>query len=336
VRITLAGSSLLLLLAACAADAQKADSVFLRNGDRITGEVKSLSKGLLKYSTDDLGTIYIEWDKVERISTRTVLEVQLSSGPKFYGPLGLSYPGTLALAADTLLLLDIVALAPIEQKLLARISGYLDLGFSFQKANSSTQLTTGARVAYRSPSTESAFEFSSFLEDREDATGTARLSSFFSNRFLFANRWSAGFLVGYDRNRELDLAGRGRLSVFGARVLAQSNHSELAATSGLVLTAEKYFSTDGTSGGFEGVVAGVYRAFRYDAPKLDASITSQAFPSFTIPGRVRLQNDVRVSYELVKDFMLTVTLFDTYDSKPQSADAPKNDFGTTLAISYTF
>jgi hypothetical protein len=51
---------------------------------------------------------------------------------------------------------------------------------------------------------------------------------------------------------------------------------------------------------------------------------------------VRLQNDLRVSYELVKDFMLTVTLFDSYDSKPQSEEAGKHDFGTTLAISWTF
>jgi len=43
-----------------------------------------------------------------------------------------------------------------------------------------------------------------------------------------------------------------------------------------------------------------------------------------------------VSYELIKDFMLTVTVFDSYDSKPQSAEGSKNDFGTTLALSWTF
>jgi hypothetical protein len=51
---------------------------------------------------------------------------------------------------------------------------------------------------------------------------------------------------------------------------------------------------------------------------------------------VRWQNDLRVSYELVKDFMITTTLFDSHDNKPQSVGAPKNDFGTTLAISWSF
>ena len=51
------GILLLLGIGAGAAEAQKTDSVWIRNGDRITGEVKSLSRGLLKYSTDDLGTV---------------------------------------------------------------------------------------------------------------------------------------------------------------------------------------------------------------------------------------------------------------------------------------
>jgi hypothetical protein len=34
--------------------------------------------------------------------------------------------------------------------------------------------------------------------------------------------------------------------------------------------------------------------------------------------------------------MLTGTLFDSFDSKPQSEAASKHDIGTTLAISWTF
>src|SRR5262245_24538300 len=122
--------SLWLLFGVAAAEAQKTDSVWIRNGDRITGEVKSLSRALLKYSTDDLGTIYIEWDHVERISSRATFEVQVRSGIKHYGPLGLGPKGTLVLGLDTLLLADIVTITPIKNTLLARMDGYLDLGFS--------------------------------------------------------------------------------------------------------------------------------------------------------------------------------------------------------------
>ncbi len=330
------GLLLLLLLGAGVAEAQKTDSVWIRNGDRITGEVKSLSRGLLKYSTDDLGTIYIEWDKVDRISTTTVVEVRLASGRKFYGSLGLASAGRLVVAANTLPLSEIVTMAPIEGKFLGRLNGYLDLGFSYQKAHKTIQLSTGARVQYRGPAAETTLDITTFVEDRDDAAETSRLSTSLTERLFLSNRWSTGFVVGFDQNDELDLSGRARLVGFGTRTMTQSNHIEFRASGGIVLTRERYFSTDSTTSGFEGLLGAAFRAFRYDRPKLDASLTSQVFPSFSIKGRVRMQNDLRVSYELVKDFMLTGTLFDTYDSKPPAEGIPKNDFGTTLAISWTF
>jgi hypothetical protein len=326
----------LILLYTGTAGAQKTDSVWIRNGDRITGEVKSLSRALLKYSTDDFGTIYIEWDKVVRINSKATFEVQLNSGEKYYGTLGPASNGWVAIGADTLSLFHIVAITPIRQRLLDRVDGYLDLGFSLQKANKTLQLTTGAKVLYRGPRSETSLELSTFREDREDAPATTRLTADLTERYLFGNLWSAGFAVGFERNEELDLAGRTRVGVFGARTISKSNHAELGAIAGPVITREHYFSTDSTSVSFEGLIGVVFNAFRYDSPKLNASVTSQLFPSFTIQGRVRWQNDLRVSYELVKDFMLTVTLFDSFDNKPQSEGAEKNDYGTTLAISWTF
>jgi hypothetical protein len=325
-----------LLLSARAAGAQKADTVWLGNGDRVVGEVKSLARALLKYSTDDLGTLSIEWDKVARISTRTVLEAQLRSGPRLYGRLRSGPRGATLVGADTIALSEIVRLTPIERRLTGRISGYLDLGYSYQKANNSTQLTTGARVVYRDARGQTSVEARGFHEDREDAEATARLSAAFAERIFLPRRWSVGALLGYERDEELDLSGRARLVAFGGRTFAESNHIELSGSVGVVLTSERYFSTDTTTRGLEGAAGAVFRAFRYDRPKLDASLSSELFPSFTVPGRVRAQNDVRVSYELVKDFMLTVTLFDSFDSEPQSEGAAKHDFGTTLAISWKF
>ena len=298
--------------------------------------MKSLSRGLLKYSTDDLGTVYIEWDKVDRISTSTIVEVRLVTGRKFYGPIKLAPSGRLGLGEVTLQLSDIVGLTPIQGKFLARLNGYFDLGFSFQKAHNTVQLSTGARVQYRGPSAATTLDLTGFIEDRDDATKSSRLSTALTERVFVSDRWSTGFVVGYDRNDELDLSGRARLVGFGTRMLAQSNHIEFLGSGGIVLIRERYFSTDSTTTGVEGLLGAAFRAFRYDQPRLDVSLSSQAYPSFSIQGRVRLQNDLRLSYELLKDFMLTATLFDAYDSKPPVVGAPKNDFGTTLAITWTY
>ena len=39
---------------------------------------------------------------------------------------------------------------------------------------------------------------------------------------------------------------------------------------------------------------------------------------------------------VIKDFFLTLSLFERYDSRPPSETAAKSDFGTTLSISWSF
>ena len=63
----------------------KTDIIFLDNGDRITGEIKKLERGLLNVSTDSMGTVSIEWRNVEKIESQFLFEVELSSGTKYFG-----------------------------------------------------------------------------------------------------------------------------------------------------------------------------------------------------------------------------------------------------------
>ena len=61
----------LLLVVGQAALAVRTDVIVLRNGDHITGEVRELQSGRLRYKTDDMGTLYIEWLKVDELSSTT-------------------------------------------------------------------------------------------------------------------------------------------------------------------------------------------------------------------------------------------------------------------------
>ena len=76
------------ILPADVAVAQKTDVVVLINGDRITGEIKSLSRGQLDYKTDDAGRLKIEWDKILRVTSNRYYEVEMSSGVRYFGTLG--------------------------------------------------------------------------------------------------------------------------------------------------------------------------------------------------------------------------------------------------------
>jgi hypothetical protein len=79
--------ALILLCLAPAAQAAKTDVARLINGDDVTGEIKSLEFGELRYSTDSMGTVSIEWEEVLALTSDQALQVEVSSGARYFGNL---------------------------------------------------------------------------------------------------------------------------------------------------------------------------------------------------------------------------------------------------------
>ncbi len=82
--ITLA-VGLLWCVAASPLRAEKTDSLVMQNGNEITGEVKSLDQGQLKYSTDDLGILSVNWDRVASIVSKKSVLVEMEDGARYVG-----------------------------------------------------------------------------------------------------------------------------------------------------------------------------------------------------------------------------------------------------------
>ena len=64
--------------------------VIFDNGDRLTGEIKSLKRGLLRFKTEAAGTINIEWDNVAFLSSEQNIQVETEEGLRFLGHLSRS------------------------------------------------------------------------------------------------------------------------------------------------------------------------------------------------------------------------------------------------------
>jgi len=327
--------------------AAKTDVLILPNGDRITGEVMGLSRGKLDYKTDDAGRLAIEWDKVANLTSSHIFEVQLASGAKYFGRLGaIDKAGTLAVygvSADTLPIASVVEMSKIDAGFFQRVRAYLDLGFTFAKANEAKTFTAAGEAAYRGPKLGSTFSFDSYAQGQE-STQTADQYKFKLDvtRFL-AKRWSTGLLVQAEQNDQLNLILRLTGGAGIGRVLHQSNRSELAAFAGLVVTQEEYSPTESGAGvgndsqtNLETQLGGRWDAFRFDSPKLDFSTSLDVYPSLSTIGRVRLNFDTRLKYELFTDFNAGITFTDSYDSRPPEEDASHNDFILSFTIGWTY
>ena len=324
--------------------AQKTDVVVLDNGDHLTGEIKGLSAAQLDYSTDDVGRIYIEWDKIERITSRNYFEVQTTVGRKYYGRLDPAAEDRHVVVAreagDTLALQDIVTIVPISARFVNRLKAYLDLGFSLAKANKATTLNLSTDVSYRGPKWSADVSFDSYAQGQTGITTTTRNTLQLNAARLFADRWEVGGFGQLDQNDELGLDLRLSAGVQGGRVYL-TNASEFKAAAGLVVTRERFVVTD-TAGStttpqdnLEGVLNLLYDAFRYDSPKLDFSSQLTIYPSISSPGRVRAAFTGRIKYEVFKDFFAGINFTDNFDSRPP-AGAEKNDYVSSVTIGWSY
>ena len=176
--------------------AQKTDVVTLRNGDEITGEIKQLDRGRLQYSTDDMGTVNIEWDQIDVLTSVFTFEVELGSGERFFGTLPQGAPsGSITVGTvdpDTLLMTSIVRITPIEESFVERTSGFVDAGFSYTRANRETTLSGSGRVRYRGRRWASTVEGRSYFQAQEQIETTSRKDLTVSfERFIGERGWSA-------------------------------------------------------------------------------------------------------------------------------------------------
>jgi hypothetical protein len=329
------------LLGAGSLHAQKTDVIVLVNDDHVTGEIKNLVRGRLEYSTDDMGTLSIKWDKVIQITSRNFFQVETTSGDRYFGTIEEpTDSGTMVvrlIESYTLPMISVVKINPIKQTFWSGLDGYVDIGLSFTKARRVFNLQTAAEVRYRGRKWGFKINGTTYFERRDDVVDDIERNNaaLQLERFL-AHKWSIGLNNEWSSNTEQDLDLRAQFGLSGIWTTVQTNSSLLRLSGGVNLNRERFNSSDTVTVSGEAVVGGDFLAFRFDSPKLDVNTSLFVFPSVTELGRVRIQFDTRFSYELLKDFTVALTFWDSFDSRPGSTEAEKNDLGITFGLGWKF
>jgi hypothetical protein len=76
--------------------------------------------------------------------------------------------------------------------------------------------------------------------------------------------------------------------------------------------------------------------FKLYSPKFDIINQFLYLPNFTTRGRHRMEFNSKFRVEVLRDFYINLTFYDSYDSKPPSETAVKNDYGFTTGLSWSF
>jgi hypothetical protein len=320
--------------------AQKTDVVTLLNGDKITGEIKYYKQGKITLDTEHSGWVSVKWNKILSIQSDKTYDVETIDGVHHFASLAPSDPPgkvVLVMGPQTLTVsfFDIFTLAFVGQEFWSRWEGSLDFGFNYTQSSNLVQFNIGFDAAYRMQKYTITTTLDSFFSRQDDTTSADRATfALRYDRFL-GKRWIAETGIGLDRNIQLGLKLRESLGVGAGYFFVQQNQKQLAVLLGVLGNHEQPVEGQDKNNA-EAMVGARYNYFMYDFPKITLTASVQVFPSLTESGRVRLEAAASAKREIVSDFYLSLSVYDSFDSKDPTTGQSRNDWGPTVSIGWQF
>jgi translation initiation factor IF-1 len=321
----------------------KNDVVYMRNGDKITCEIKSLSQGQLTVKPDYTdASIVLDWTKVDRVVSAQQFVVTDPNGEVYSGSItGDSKTKTLDIKeGDHVLALDATNVVEIDQlgtTFLKRLRGDADLGLSFARSNSQRNLTLQTTLGYQSAkylfNLNTSSQFSTQQETRDTNETSAKSSGF---RQLRESKWYAGGIANFLSSSEQQIGLRSTIGGAIARRQIFTNKTNLNFVGGLAYTHETDSGTASSTArnnAIDGAFAVQYSTFRFDSMTFDTSVWT--YPSITSAGRVRVTFNQDVYYKFFSDFYVRMSFYDNYDNRPV-VGTPSNNLGATTTFGWSF
>jgi putative salt-induced outer membrane protein YdiY len=335
-------AALLLLNFTSVALADKTDVIHLRNGDRLTAEIKRLERGRLKLSTDSMGTVYVEWKDIVRLTSKEIYIVELLDGERVQGTLATQGDdGTLVVIdRDEPRRLDMGQVAWIDPlkldiERIKRWDGSVSAGFDKTKANNDTSISASFDARRRAVNFQLDLGGSLYSRSQDDAEDSIRADFGAVYRRLLEQRWFWAVLGSLERNDEQAIDLRALAGAGYGRFLLQTGRSLWSATGGLAVVNEQRAGSESAETSVEGLLNTEYEFFTYDTPKTSILTSLTVYPSLTESGRFRTNLDLGVRRELIEDLFLELSFYNTYDSEPP-IEGEKSDYGIVTSLGYTF
>ena len=330
-----------LLLTISLAHAQKSDTVTLYNGDRITCEVISLSKGKLYVKTSDMSKVYIKWVRIAHIETIEQFEITLKDHTTYFGKFSKGTEGSEGLALlkfgvfqEFVPLIEITSLTQINAKFWKQLNGSIDAGYSYTNGNDNLQFNSNGEVKHRTKRFLNKIEYDAVISDNSQVVSRRQNGGYTLQAFFTKSRFSV-VNVSWEQNTELGILNRVSTNARIGFSPIDNSVNLLDISGGLVLNRE--FSSEGTAtNNTEGIIDITYDIFVFTKPNIDITTSIVAYPSFTIKDRYRADLNFRVRWEIFNNFTLNFKYYFTSDTKPPSVDALKFDYGINTSIGYSF
>ena len=321
------------------------DVVVLKNGDRLTGEIKGLQRGELKIKADYMAeAVRLDWARIERIESKSTFMISLVNGKLFTSVIRLLPANSTETAnfvigspdkAIRVQQVDVIRIIPAEAAFWKRLEGSIDFGFSFTSGNDQYQTELIATTSYRAGDHSLTASIDSAFSGQTQGSSTTRKEFNFDYRKQLTQRWFAGGFLNFLSSDQQSLSLRTSIGGLIGRNLKQTENTRLSLLGGLAGTRENYSASVGKPKTTNAdALAGLdFNTFRFKTT--DITTRLYFFPSLTTPGRMRLQANSDLHIKIVSDLYWGFHLYENFDSKPP-VRADKNDLGVSTSLGWKF
>lgn len=338
----------IILVAWPVAAREKTDVVIMRNGDKLTCEIKGLSADSLYISLDyALGTVSIDWFKVDHLESKQLFIVKTESGEVYSGTL--SMPATEGARPVSITVIDSAGgkvelqrnqVAKMEQhfeRFWDRFNGSVGLGAIYNKGNQSTQYNLSSDLDYPRDRWAASVSYNSTLSSSTGVPNSSRNQIDASAYHLLPwNNWYYTGIAGFLQSTEQGIRLQ---STFGGgigRYLKNTNRAKITLAGGFAFQRINYQQTivaapaeDVTSGWLNAQV----KLYQFDRTNL--AITASLLPALSDPGRVHFNLNTAYYIKLWSNFKFNISFYGAWDTRPP-AGFSGSDYGTSAGVNWTF
>jgi hypothetical protein len=314
----------------------------MKNGDKITCEIRSLQQGQLTIKQDyAISTVDLDWEKIDRIESKQSFVVADTRGNAVDGTLlenaNQAILTVIGASTNKIPHNEVVSIQQTGETFIRRLRGSIDLGSSFAQSNSQKNLTLQSDLNYQATKSVSSLTASSQFTSQRETTDTREITvktEYFHQ--LRKSNWYGGGIANFLSSSEQQISLR---SSFGGAISVRpifTNKTNLSLIGALVYTNEKdaaNTTSTASAHSLDAVVAIQFSTFRFDSTTFDSAIW--VYPSLTSPGRVRMTINQDVYYKFYKDFYVRASFYNNYDNRPV-VGAPSNNLGVSSTVGWSF
>jgi len=337
-----------LLLVTPAFAREKSDVIVMKNGDRLTGEIKSLDSGVLQFSVDYIdGTASIRWSMVDHLESKQLFVVATEDGSVYTGTLQ-----TVGVAAGRPIRIQIsegvgqpkiversqiVQAIQTSDEFWQRFNGDINSGIMYAKGNQSTQYSLGSSIEYPRQRWAAGASIDSSLSSSSGSTVSTR-NSLNTNalRLMRWNNWYYTGVANFLQSTEQDIHLQTSLSVGIGRYFKNTNRAKISVISGIAWQNTRY-SQSADSQSTQNVAAAMVgtdvKFFKFKQTNL--TISAVALPALSEPGRAYFSTNVSYYVKLFGKLNWNTSFYGNWDTQPP-ANFSGSDYGTSSGLGLTF